>query len=82
MMSVTHSPEEPDRVSGAPRRQGAYARQGEAQQHVLGLPRDWFSQVDTEFFRSFLHPVKGYRRWSRRRRLGAYAVDDDDTGRG
>ena len=34
--------------------------------------------MDTEFFRSFLHPVKGYRRWYRRRRLGAYAVDDED----
>jgi hypothetical protein len=82
MMSVTRNPEEPDRVSGKPPRQRASARQGEEQQHVLGLPRDWFNEVDTEFFRSLLHPIKGYRRWSRRRRLGAYALDDDDTGRG
>lgn len=77
MMSVTHSPEEPERVAGAPWGPGAYARQGEEQQHALGLPRDWFGGVDTEFFRSLLHPVRGYRRWSRRRRLGAYALDDD-----
>jgi hypothetical protein len=79
---MTSSPEEPDRVFGRPQRQGEYARQGEERQHALGLPREWFDRVDTEFFRSLLHPVKGYRRWSRRRRLGAYALDDDDTGRG
>jgi hypothetical protein len=58
------------------------ARQGEEPQHALGLPVDWFGGVDVEFFRSFLHPRKAYRRWSRRRRLGAYAVDDDGTRRG
>jgi hypothetical protein len=50
-------------------------------QRVLGFPVTMFGTVDTEFFRGFLRPVKAYRRWSRRRRLGAYAVDDDTPGR-
>jgi hypothetical protein len=40
-----------------------------------------FGGVDREFFRSFAHPVKAYKRWSRRRRLGPYAVDDDPGAR-
>jgi hypothetical protein len=44
---------------------------------VLGFPVDTFRNVDVEFFQGFLHPVKSYRRWSRRRRLGVYAVDED-----
>ena len=51
-----------------PRRQ--HRREGEEPQRALGIPVDWFAGVDVEFFRSFLHPVKAYRRWDRRRRLG------------
>ena len=45
-------------------------RAGEEPQRALGVPVDWIAEVDVEFFRSFLHPVKAYRRWDRRRRLG------------
>ena len=68
------------RVFGVPA--NAPARQnGPAPQRVLGFPVDTFKNVDVEFFRGLLHPVKSYRRWSRRRRLGAYAVDEDTPGR-
>jgi hypothetical protein len=82
---MTRHDQEPGRAFGMPRDRigpGRRGGQGEEPQHALGLPVDWFGGVDTEFFRSLLHPIKGYRRWSRRRRLGAYALDDDGTGRG
>jgi hypothetical protein len=50
-------------------------------QRVLGFPVTMFAHVDTEFFRGFVHPARAFRRWSRRRRLGAYAVDDDRASR-
>jgi hypothetical protein len=50
-------------------------------QRVLGFPVNTFKNVDVEFFRGFVHPVKSYRRWSRRRRLGVYAVDEDTPSR-
>ncbi len=71
---------EGNRVFGVPRGPEARAHRPEPQR-VLGFPVTMFSNVDTEFFRGFVHPVKAYRRWSRRRRLGAYAVDDDTPGR-
>ena len=40
------------------------------------------ADADVAFFRSFVHPIKAYRRWDRRRRLGAYALDDEDERRG
>jgi len=52
-----------------------------APQRVLGFPVDTFKHVDVEFFRAFLHPMQSYRRWSRRRRLGVYAVDEDTPSR-
>jgi hypothetical protein len=69
-----------NRMSGGPRGPEARANRPEPQR-VLGFPVTMFSTVDTEFFRGFVHPVKAYRRWSRRRRLGAYAVDDDTPSR-
>jgi hypothetical protein len=48
-----------------------------APQRVLGFPVTTFKNVDVDFFRGLVHPVKRYRRWSRRRRLGVYAVDED-----
>jgi hypothetical protein len=71
--------EEPGRVFGLPRRDlGAKSRQGEEQKRVLGVPVDWYSQVDVDAFRSLRHPIKAYKRWARIRRLGPYAPDDDD----
>ena len=52
-----------------------------APQRVLGFPVDTFKHVDVEFFRGVVHPLKSYRRWSRRRRLGVYAVDEDTPSR-
>jgi hypothetical protein len=72
--------EESSRMFGVPT--GGQSRQQRREpQRVLGFSQDMFAHVDVDFFRGLLHPVKSYRRWSRRRRLGAYAVDDDDTPR-
>ena len=85
MIPVTRNEEEPNRVLGIPRTRIGPAsqrdQQGSEPQRALGIPISQLS-VDIDFFRSLLHPIKGYRRRSRRRRLGAYALDDDDTGRG
>ena len=77
---------EPNRVLGIPwttdphRRQGEEPRhrQGEEPQRVMGFPVDWFGAVDRDWVRSLAHPVRGYRRWLRRRRLGPYALDEDE----
>jgi hypothetical protein len=61
-----------------PRPGGPHARQGEEQQHVLGVPVDWFGPVDSDWLRSLAHPIRGYQRWAQRRRLGIYAVDEDE----
>ena len=85
MIPVTRNEEEPNRVLGVPRKRIGPAsqrdRQGREPQRALGFPISQLS-VDVGFFRSLLHPIKGYRRRSRRHRMGAYALDDDDTGRG
>jgi hypothetical protein len=72
--------EESRRMFGVPADQSARQNRP-APQRVLGFPVDTFKNVDVDFFRGLLHPVRGYRRWSRRRRLGAYAVDEDTPGR-
>lgn len=74
---MARNEEERPRAFGVRTGPGPSARQGEEQQHALGLPADWFGNVDVEWFRSLLHPIKGYQRWARRRRLGPYAVDED-----
>jgi hypothetical protein len=61
--------------------QGGHARQGEEPQRVMGFPVDWFGRADLDWFRSMAHPVRTYRRWVRRRRLGPYAVDEDEPRR-
>jgi len=84
---------EPNRFLGFPvssrpraRRDGEpQPRQGEEPQRVMGFPVDrlgeWFGPADGDWLGSLAHPVRGYRRWLRRRRLGPYAVDDDEPGR-
>lgn len=67
---------EPNRVFGMPRGTGPYARQGEEPQRVMGIPIDWFGPVDPQV-KSLRHPIRAYRRWKRRRRLGPFALDDD-----
>jgi hypothetical protein len=61
--------------------QAGQARQNREPQRVMGLPvdsfADWFGSVDGEWVQSLAHPVRTYRRWLRRRRLGPYATDED-----
>ena len=71
---------EPKRVLGFPVRTDPQARQDEESQRVMGLPVDWFGSggsVDHDQVWPLAHPIRGYKRWLRRRRLGPYAVDED-----
>ncbi len=72
--------EEPNRVFGVPI--GTGGRREEEPQHVMGLPVGWFQGVDLSPLRSLIHPVREYRRWARRRRLGPYDTDEDEPGKG
>jgi len=74
---VASDPEEPNKVLGIPRGPDPYARQGEEQKYVAGLPVEWLGAVDTDWFRSLAHPIQGFKRWARRRRLGPYETDKD-----
>ena len=76
---MTRHDEEANRVLGVPRQ---HRHEGAEPQRALGIPVDWIAGVDVAFFRSFVHPIKACRRWDRRRRLGAYALDDEDERRG
>ncbi len=72
--------EESNRVFGMVRRDiGAHARRDEESQRVLGVPVDWYGPVDGVPLRSLRHPVKAYKRWTLRRRLGPYAPDDEEN---
>jgi hypothetical protein len=72
--------QEPNRMFGAPMG-GSSRQQRREPNRVLGFPTDLFAQVDVDFFRGLVHPVKRVKRWNRRRRLGAYAVDEDTPSR-
>ena len=69
---------EPNRVLGIPLSRDRQARQDEEPQRVMGFPVDGSSGVDLDWVRSLAHPIRGYRRWLRRRRLGPYALDEDE----
>jgi hypothetical protein len=73
---------EPNRFLGFPLPKEPHARQTEEPQRVMGMPVDWLSEVDLSWLQSLVHPIREYRRWLRRRRLGPYAVDEDEPGRG
>ena|SRR5712691_1802655 len=76
--------EERNRVLGVPIGTGPHGRQGKEQQHVMGLPADLFENVNLDGLRSLAHPIRAYKRWARRRRLGPYVTDEDErlsTGR-
>ena len=62
--------EERNTVFGMPRDVDPYARQGEEPQRVLGIPVDWYGPVDQDLVQSLRHPVKAYKHWALRRRLG------------
>jgi hypothetical protein len=67
---------EPNRVLGMPTGTDPHARQGEEPQRVLGMPVDWFGPVDPQL-KSLAHPVRAFREWRLRRRLGIYAPKDE-----
>jgi hypothetical protein len=74
--------EEPQHAFGLPVGDiGPHSRQGEEQQRVAGFPIDSIgpSPADLEWLRSLSHPIRAYKRWVRRRRLGFYATDEDET---
>jgi hypothetical protein len=73
--------EEPQRVLGIPIRDlGPHAGRGEEPQRVMGFPVGSFGPgtAELERLRSLAHPVRTYKRWARRRRLGPYATDEDE----
>lgn len=71
--------EEPQRVMGIPVRSlGPHARRTEEPQRVLGFPVDSLGPAEREWLRSLAHPIRTYKRWVRRRRLGPYATDEDE----
>ena len=70
--------EERNKVFGMPRGVDPYARQGEEPQRVLGVPVDWFGPVYPDLLLALRHPIKAYKRWALRRRLGIYALEEDD----
>jgi hypothetical protein len=39
---------------------------------------DWYGPVDRDWLRSLRHPIKAYKRWTLRRRLGPDAPDDEN----
>ena len=77
---------EPNRVLGIPWTRHPNTRQDRAPQprrdrepqRVMGFPVDWFGSVDGGRVESLAHPVRTYRRWLRRRRLGPDAIDGDE----
>jgi hypothetical protein len=78
---VADNREERNRFLGMPRAD-PHARQGEEPRHFLGVPVDWYGPVDRDVFRSLAHPVKRYKRWMLRRRLGPYAPDEGPGPKG
>jgi hypothetical protein len=71
--------EEPQRVMGIPVRDlGPRARRSEEPQRVMGFPVDSLGPAERERLRSLAHPIRTYKRWVRRRRLGPYATDEDE----
>lgn len=70
--------EERNKVFGMPRGADPHAKQGEEPQRVLGIQVDWYGNLDDwNRLRSIRNPIKAYKRWALRRRLGPYAPDDE-----
>jgi len=68
---------EPNRLLGFPVRTGQRVKWDEESQRVMGFPVDRFGGGDRVQVWPLAHPIRGYKRWLRRRRLGPYAVDED-----
>ena len=70
--------EERNRVFGMPTGRSPHGKQGEEQQHVMGFPADWIEDVNLDGLTFLVHPIRAYKRWARRRRLGPYASDENE----
>jgi hypothetical protein len=70
--------EERNTFFGIPRGAGSSARQDEETRRVLGVPVDWYGPVDPDLFRSLRRPIKTYKQWLLRRRLGPFAPEEGD----
>lgn len=68
---------EPNRFLGFPVRTGQRAKRDEESQRVMGFPVDWFGGVERVQVAPLARPIRGYKRWLRRRRPGPSAVDED-----
>jgi hypothetical protein len=71
---------EPNRFLGLPQPKNPKTGRKAEPQRVMGFPVDLYGlldNIDLDFTWALMHPVRGYRRWLRRRRLGPYATDED-----
>jgi hypothetical protein len=75
---MSNNREERNRVLGVPIGTNPYRPQSEERQRVMGFPADVFDGVNLDGLRSLAHPIRGYKQWARRRRLGPYATDEDE----
>jgi hypothetical protein len=75
---MSNNGEERNRVFGLPIGSDPHHPRAEEKQRVLGFPVDTFDGVNLDGLRSLAHPIRGYKRWARRRRLGPYAPEDDE----
>jgi hypothetical protein len=77
---MTDDKYEPKRVLGFPVTRDPNARHDTEPQRVMGFSSDQFDGIDMDWIRSLAHPIRGYRRWLRRRRFGPYAIDEGERG--
>ena len=70
--------EERNRVLGIPIGKNPLGRPGEEQQRVMGFPADWVKDANLDGLTFLVHPIRAYKRWARRRRLGPYDTDEDE----
>jgi hypothetical protein len=76
---MSRGDEEPGKVLGMVRNDiGPHTRQDGEPRRIFGVPADWYGPVDGIQFRLLRHPIRAYKRWTLRRRLGPYAPDDED----
>ena len=75
---MSNNGEERNRVFGIPIGSDRHDPQAEEKQRVMGFPVDTFDGANLDGLRSLAHPIRGYKRWVRRRRLGPYAPEDDE----
>jgi len=75
---MSNDREERNRVLGIPIGTGPHDRQGEERQRVMGFSVDVSDGANLDGLRSLAHPIRGYKRWARRRRLGPYATDENE----